>query len=98
MERHPGIEFRSGPGGRRAALIDGPDVWEVVRAVPQTGVDDDGVLTSASARTGLTADQVRAALRYYAEHGDEIGGWLRCVDEEAARAEAEWRRERASHR
>src|ERR1017187_7900035 len=30
---HPGIVFRPGPSGRRAALAGGPDVWEIVRAV-----------------------------------------------------------------
>jgi hypothetical protein len=29
MEDHPGIVFRDGPTGRRAALAGGPDVWEV---------------------------------------------------------------------
>src|SRR5229473_5980908 len=30
---HPGVVFRDGPTGRRAALAGGPDVWEVIRAV-----------------------------------------------------------------
>ena len=29
----PGIVYRDGPAGRRAGLLGGPDVWEVVRAV-----------------------------------------------------------------
>src|SRR5580704_12634931 len=33
MAEHPGIIFRSGPTGRRAALVGGPDVWEVIRAI-----------------------------------------------------------------
>lgn len=33
MSEHPGIVFRAGPTGRRAALASGPDVWEAVRAV-----------------------------------------------------------------
>src|SRR6266513_3036088 len=33
MAEHPGVIFRSGPTGRRAALAGGPDVWEVIRAV-----------------------------------------------------------------
>ena len=45
-------------------------------------------------RTGLTPGQVGVALRYYAEYRDEIGAWIRGVDEEAERAEADWRRER----
>jgi hypothetical protein len=30
MSEHPGIVFRPGPTGRRAALAAGPDAWEVV--------------------------------------------------------------------
>src|SRR2546430_17376887 len=30
---HPGIVFRAGPTGRRAALSGGPDVWEGVAAL-----------------------------------------------------------------
>src|SRR4051812_11769210 len=30
MDEHPGIVFREGPAGRRAGLVSGPDVWEVV--------------------------------------------------------------------
>jgi hypothetical protein len=30
MEEHPGIAFRDGPSGRRAALAGGPDVWEAI--------------------------------------------------------------------
>ena len=29
--RFPGVVYRPGPTGRRAALVDGPDVWEVIR-------------------------------------------------------------------
>lgn len=33
MEEHPGVMFRVGPMGRRATLVGGPDVWEVIRAL-----------------------------------------------------------------
>lgn len=33
---HPGIVFKDGPSGRRAALGGGPDVWEVVAALRHT--------------------------------------------------------------
>jgi hypothetical protein len=29
MDEYPGIAFRGGPTGRRAALAGGPDIWEV---------------------------------------------------------------------
>ncbi|MCY4631844.1 MAG: ribbon-helix-helix protein, CopG family [bacterium] len=89
MERHPGIVFRSGPAGRRAGLMSGPDVWEVVRAaVGYERTREDG-----AEQAGLTPEQVGVALRYYAEHSNEIEDWIRMVDEEAERAEADWRSE-----
>ena len=92
MEQHPGIVFRSGPGGRRAGLIGGPDVWEVVGALRGA---DGGSLAEIGERTGLTADQVGTALRYCADYTEEVRGWIRRVEEEAERAEARWRREQA---
>ena len=90
MEQHPGIMFRTGPAGRRAGLIGGPDVWEVVRACLGHDVGDAAVRRDIGERTGLTADQVRVALRYYAEYSGEVDEWIRRVDEEAERAEAAW--------
>ena len=31
IEELPGIVFRSGPTGRRAGIVGGPDVWEIAR-------------------------------------------------------------------
>jgi len=31
MADHPGVIFKDGPSGRRAALSYGPDVWEVIK-------------------------------------------------------------------
>ena len=93
MERHPGIVFRPGPGGRRAGLIDGPDVWEVVSALRGTDTGAADSLSDFGERTGLTTDQIRAALRYSCAYTDEVGAWIRRVDEEAERAKVQWRRE-----
>ena len=93
METHPGIVFRSGPAGRRPALAGGPDVWEVVRAFVGVEAQGDEALRRAVKLGGLTPEQVRLALRYYADFQDEIDDWIRRVDEEAARAEATWKRE-----
>ncbi|MYD93675.1 MAG: ribbon-helix-helix protein, CopG family [Chloroflexi bacterium] len=95
MEQHPGIVFRSGPGGRRAGLMGGPDVWEVVGALSGADGGDSDSLADIGERTGLTADQIGAALRYYADYTDEISNWIRRIEEEAERAEARWRREQA---
>src|SRR5439155_27293876 len=37
MEDHPGIVFRDGPGGRRAGLASGPDVWEIIAVLRDFG-------------------------------------------------------------
>ena len=95
MEQHPAIVFRSGPGGRRAGLMGGPDVWEVVGALRGADDGDADSLADVSERTGLTADQIGAALRYYADYTDEVSDWIRRVEEEAERAENRWRREQA---
>ena len=95
MEQHPGIVFRSGPGGRRAGLVGGPDVWEVVGALRGADCSDSGSLAEIGERTGLTVDQVRVALGYYADYTEEVGDWIRRVEDEAARVEARWRREQA---
>ena len=76
MERHPGIVFRSGPAGRRAGLMGGPDVWEVIGAA----VGDEKTRENIAERTGLAPEQVGVALRYYAECTDEIDDW-RCEQE-----------------
>ena len=83
--------FRTGPAGRRAGLIGGPDVWEVVRACFESDVDAPLTPEAIGERMGLTADQVRIVLRYYAEYGDEVDEWIRRVGEEAEQAEAAWR-------
>ena len=93
MQAHPGIVFRSGPAGRRPGLATGPDVWEVVRVFTGAEAQGEEALQRTADLTGLTPEQVRMALRYYAEYPDEIAAWIRRVDEEAARAEAAWRRE-----
>jgi hypothetical protein len=31
MSDHPGVIFKDGPSGRRAALGYGPDIWEIIK-------------------------------------------------------------------
>jgi len=85
MEDHPGIHFRSGPAGRRPALVDGPDVWEVIRVVRNVEATGERALEEAAQWLGLDGDRVEMALRYYAEHGPEIDDWIARIDEAAER-------------
>jgi hypothetical protein len=70
-DEHPMITFRDGPTGRRAGLINGPDVWEIAMWIddlasvkdPAKSLARDGVVTRA---------QIDAALRYRAAYPEEI--------------------------
>src|SRR6266581_3754656 len=48
---HPGVVFRDGPTGRRAALAGGPDVWEVIETLKGTGLTGEKAV-EATARWG----------------------------------------------
>ena len=70
--RFPGVVYRAGPAGRRAALVGGPDLWEVVRDLahaPGRGMDRVGNL---AAETGLPAASVLLAADFYTEFPEEI--------------------------
>ena len=72
-EEFPGIVFRSGPAGRRAGVVAGPDVWEIVRdveAAAQAGVTDP--LRHVLDTTDLGEEQVRLALAYRAAFPEEV--------------------------
>jgi hypothetical protein len=94
MERHPGIVFRDGPSGRRAALIGGPDVWEVMSTVLQAEGDLDQVIATSVEWLGLPPSSIRDAMRYYAEFQDEIDDRIERNRALAAEHEAAWRAER----
>lgn len=70
--RFPGVVYRAGPAGRRAALVGGPDLWEVVRDLahaPGRGMDR---VEKLAAETGLPAASVLLAADFYAEFPEEI--------------------------
>lgn len=91
--RHPLITFRGGPAGRRAALVGGPDVWEVIEATV-------GGEVPVAERIGRTAEllelreaQVQAALAYYAEFTDEVDAEIAENRAAADDAEKAWRQQ-----
>jgi uncharacterized protein (DUF433 family) len=92
MEDHPGIVFRDGPSGRRAALPNGPDVWEVVDALQSSGRKGERAIAAAADWGSLSVGQVRSAVRYYAEYREEIDERIRLNREEADRQHAAWQR------
>ena len=96
MDRHPGIVFRPGPAGRRAALAGGPDVWTVIAVMRELGAAPDHAVDAAADYLELAAGQVQSAVRYYAEHQAEIDGFIARNEEEAERARKAWLREQAA--
>jgi len=68
MDEHPLVRFADGPSGRRARLIGGPDVWEVI-AVTR---DNEGDLAETAAYLGLSLGLVQAAASYYAAYSQEV--------------------------
>jgi hypothetical protein len=95
MAAHPGIVFRPGPSGRRAALSRGPDVWEVIGLVRSLDTRGHAALEEAAMWLGLTEALVRVALGYYGEFPDEIDAEMAANDAAAERAEREWRTQQA---
>ena len=70
--RFPGVVYRAGPAGRRAALVGGPDLWEVVRDLahaPGRGMDR---VENLAAETGLPAASVLLAADFYAAFPEEV--------------------------
>lgn len=96
MEDHPGVVFRDGPSGRRAALAAGPDVWEVIETVKGSGLTGEDAVLVAVEWGSLTQAQVRSAVRYYADFQDEIDGWIEHNRREAERLHAAHMREQAA--
>jgi len=83
MREFPGIVFRPGPTGRRAALADGPDVWEIVRGLKQARSGEGDPIERLLASTNLRREQIRLAADYYGAYPEEIDARIR-EDEVAA--------------
>ncbi|NJD29555.1 MAG: CopG family transcriptional regulator [Chloroflexi bacterium] len=92
MEDHPGIAFRDGPTGRRAALAGGPDVWEVIETLQGTRLSGEKAVAATARWGNLSSAQVRAAVTYYAEFRDEVDERIRRNRQEAARQRRLWER------
>jgi hypothetical protein len=70
--RFPGIVYRDGPTGRRAGLVGGPDVWEVVRALKTIPGRPEQRVRALAEQLGLGTDRIRLAVDFYAAHPEEI--------------------------
>lgn len=89
-EEHPGIVFRDGPSGRRAALVAGPDVWEVVASIAYSSARGDAAITATAQEMDLSTSQVKTALEYYGSYPDEIDRQVAENEQAAEDAQAAW--------
>ncbi|MEU0870016.1 hypothetical protein [Nocardia brasiliensis] len=69
---HPGIIFRGPMSDRRAALVAGPDVWEVVARLQELDGPVERRIEVLSARSSLHAGKIKIAIAYARDHGGEI--------------------------
>jgi hypothetical protein len=86
--RFSGVVYRDGPTGRRAALVGGPDVWEVVRDVRTAKGRGEKRLAAVASNSGLTLPQVRLAVDFYTSNPDEIDRRIELDEQEAQRVQA----------
>ena len=70
LERYPELEWRQGPGGWRVGIKDTAIDVYTVAGYSQAGYTPQEIAGELLPR--LSLEQVRAALRYYAEYPDEI--------------------------
>ena len=94
LDRHPGIVFRDGPAGRRAVVVSGPDVWEVIvaaRSAPERGEE---LVEALASRIGVPPERIRLAIRYYSEYPEDVDRFIALVEEETARLEQALEHER----
>ncbi|MDQ1360252.1 MAG: hypothetical protein QOJ44_629 [Acidimicrobiaceae bacterium] len=92
QRRHPLIVFRDGATGRRAGLVGGPDVWEVIAGLVGGDVPVPQRIERAVELFNLSTEQVSAALDYYADLPEEIDAEIAANTAATEEAETLWRR------
>jgi Ribbon-helix-helix protein, copG family len=86
-DEHPLITFRDGPTGRRAGLLGGPDVWEVVMWLDDLA-DEPDPAAALAADGVVTRTQIDAAMHYRRAYPDEIEARIELHRHETAAAGA----------
>jgi hypothetical protein len=95
---HPLITFKDGPAGRRARVVGGPDVWEIIGAVrsvreAEPELAGDKALAVVAETSGVPVPFLRAALAYWGDYPEEVDAFLDRARAEAVQAQAAWERQ-----
>jgi hypothetical protein len=86
-DEHPLITFRDGPTGRRAGVVGGPDVWEIVMWLEDLAEEEDPV-AALTADQGLPRPLIDAAMRYRDAYPEEVEARIALHRHETAAADA----------
>lgn len=90
MAEHPGIIFKPGPSGRRAALAYGPDVWEVVKFLREIDERGPAALVAAAEVFAVDVGRITSVISYYGDYGAEIDREIEAAEAASERAERAW--------
>jgi hypothetical protein len=94
MADFPGVIFKDGPSGRRAALAYGPDIWEVVKFLGEVDERGPAAIDAAAETFATDVSRISIAISYYSSYRDEIDVEIADADEASAAAEEAWRIQR----
>lgn len=94
MAEHPGVVFKDGPSGRRAALAFGPDIWEVIQVLRDIDERGEVAVAAAAEALALPAAKVQLALTYYSDFPDEVDAEIAQAEVASVAAEAAWEAQR----
>lgn len=76
MTENPYITVRDGPTGPRAALIEGPDIWEVIQTIDSHLGGREAAIAATAELLSLSEHEVRAAINYRVANPEEIDARL----------------------
>src|SRR5450631_4718383 len=65
MADHPGVIFKDGPSGRRAALAYGPDIWEIIKFLREVDERGPAALDAAAEVLAVDTTRIATAVSYY---------------------------------
>jgi hypothetical protein len=94
LDRRPGIFFRDGRAGRRAVVIGGPDVWQVIAAARSAPERGQQLVRALGERIGIPVEKIRSAIRYYSEFPEDVDRFIEANEQEAEQLERALENER----
>lgn len=83
---HPGVVYRDGPTGRRAALAVGSDIWEIASALRFTKGSAEKRVAALAEQFDLHPRHIRVAIDFAATHRADIDAQIAANDAAAEQA------------